>query len=135
MTIYKCPANLFSKTIIARGRDYFKKGMVGELYNINSNIYAVVNNYKVQIGPSGLYCSCPYDDNCKHMYALKLKLEAEGEPDDLMLELGNLEREELLLILCKIIDCCVPKTIKILEIINDPSMNVDTDTDSYDSDD
>ena len=78
--------DLFSKTIISRGYDYYKDGAVVEFYENENILSAVVEgseDYEVSIElnngePEYMYCSCPYaadDKNCKHMAAVLFEWE------------------------------------------------------------
>lgn len=88
--------NFFSKTILKRGREYFRQGLVNELDYDERGISAVVSgsyDYDVQIVFNGrrieyLSCDCPYaeeENNCKHMaavlYAWEKDLKAPFHPE------------------------------------------------------
>jgi len=76
--------NNFREQIIDRGIDYYNRNLVNELNVINNDVYAKVNGYNVYIKPDSYYCSCPcyeYRENCKHLYALLLKIEDLMEED------------------------------------------------------
>lgn len=76
--------NMFESQIISRGREYFKNDEVirclktdeGYISKVNGN-YG--NEYTVKIEESGdkleMYCTCPYQDNCKHEYATLLAID------------------------------------------------------------
>jgi uncharacterized Zn finger protein len=127
---YYLTRSSFTGIIRQRGEDYYESGLVGELYNTNSNIYAYVNNYIVMIGPENAYCSCPYDDNCKHMYALLLKIKEDGEPPDLMISIKRLDKNALEELLSRIIDECTTYSLKALRILEHPNIDDPYDTDS-----
>lgn len=78
--------DLFSKTILSRGYDYYKDDAVVEFYEDENILSAVVEgseDYEVSIelnngDPEYMYCSCPYaadDNNCKHMAAVLFEWE------------------------------------------------------------
>lgn len=101
---------LVSDKIFHRGLEYFKEGMVRDIYSIKNTIEAYVEGsgyrpYKVQIefdqsGIKGMpCCSCPYvedfDDICKHIIAVLLTILKKPE---------NLETKEKLSELLKNLD-------------------------------
>ena len=70
--------NIFRNIIIDRGIDYYNRDLVSGIINDNGIIYAKVNSYNVHIGQNICRCSCPcyvYRENCKHIYALLLKIQ------------------------------------------------------------
>lgn len=78
----------FAPHILARGVKYFEEGRVGRLQRSGTIYNAAVMgtvNYEVRIALKekqieSLFCSCPYaqkGENCKHMAAVLLALEAE----------------------------------------------------------
>ena len=128
MTKYAINKKVFSKITKERGEKYYKQGLVGDLFNVNSNIYSNINNYLTILGPEIIYCSCPCDDYCKHLYSLLLKINNEDVPENLINRLHQEKtKNELINILLKIVDKCTTKTIKILQIINNPDEEVSTD--------
>jgi uncharacterized Zn finger protein len=69
--------NDFSEKIIERGITYYEQGLVEILTKIDGVICSKVNGYDVHIGIGTYGCSCPcyaYQENCKHLYALLLKI-------------------------------------------------------------
>jgi hypothetical protein len=71
--------NNFSDIIIQRGIEYYEQDLVGDMANVNGIIYAKVNGYDVHVGMDRYGCSCPcyaFRENCKHLYALLLKIRA-----------------------------------------------------------
>lgn len=69
----------FSKTIITRGEEYYNEGKVLSCFKDGNKYYANVDGssykpYQVTIeidkkGEPFFECDCPYENNCKHIYA------------------------------------------------------------------
>lgn len=82
----------FEARILARGSDYYERGLVSELSVDDNSVDAVVfgsEPYDVHIELHNgcveeMYCDCPYaeENNCKHMAAVLYALESDrqGEP-------------------------------------------------------
>ena len=123
MSKYAIDKSCFDKIIKKRGLEYYNDGMVSEMYNFDSDIYAKINGYTVIIGQKIAYCSCPYNeynDTCKHLYALLLKIKNKEIPDDLMNKINKMNKKDFRKILRMIIDKNTIKSIRILRTINDP---------------
>ena len=133
MPKYSVTEKSFDKIIKERGKEYYDSDMVGELYNISSNIYSKINGYLTIIGPKCIYCSCPYNDYCKHMYALLLKIKNENIPPDLMDNIKKMKKNELINLLEKIIDKSVYKSLIIPKILSNPDNNIFSESDNSDS--
>lgn len=74
----------FSYIIKERGIDYYRQGLVTDLCISNNTFTAKVNNYDTHISFASYNCSCPCfanRENCKHLYALYLKIEDVLEAD------------------------------------------------------
>jgi hypothetical protein len=106
----------FTKVIRVRGIEYYKNDMVSEISNIYGYYYAHINDYDVYIKSnedtkSGKFmhiiltdvadygCSCPCNFNCKHLYALLLKIR---EINKMNQEFQNMEKKKLCNILTKL---------------------------------
>lgn len=64
----------FQDVILERGYDYYKRGAVEITHSDNEFIDASIKEYSLRIRFSGddiksMYCSCPYEGNCKHLAA------------------------------------------------------------------
>lgn len=82
---YKC---LFTPQIIFRGRDYFMKGKVAELYKdqdtesymakVEGSDYGVSYDVQIILEDSNvkMSCTCPCIENCKHEYATLMAIDA-----------------------------------------------------------
>ena len=102
------------------------------------NIYAQINQYVTIIGPKSLYCSCAYYAcycECKHQYALLLKINENGIPNDLMDNVNKMNKNDLVKMIIKIIDKCTLKSLNILKILDDPNKDKYSETNDDDDDD
>ena len=82
---YKC---MFTPQIIFRGRDYFTKGKVAELYKdqdtesymakVEGSDYGVSYDVQIILEDSNvkMSCTCPCIENCKHEYATLMAIDA-----------------------------------------------------------
>lgn len=137
MLKYAIEEDMFDEVIMDRGQEYYDNGLFGDIYNINSTIYADVNDYTVIIGPNKSYCSCPCNFNCKHLYALLLRIKNWGIPEDLLDTLRTLNKKELVQLIEKIIRRYADDSLNILKIlsyqdntVSDSDSAIDTDTTS-----
>uniref|UniRef100_A0A6C0CAJ6 SWIM-type domain-containing protein n=1 Tax=viral metagenome TaxID=1070528 RepID=A0A6C0CAJ6_9ZZZZ len=106
----------FTKIIRIRGTEYYKSDMVSEVTNIYGYYYACINEYDVYMKSieettSGKFmrtilgdvadygCSCPCNFNCKHLYALLLKIQ---EIKKMEQEFQSMEKKQLCNILTKL---------------------------------
>lgn len=74
----------FTSTIMDRGEDYYYQGKVLNIYKSNNRYFAKVRGsndriYNIEIeviNNEHAYfdCSCPYDNNCKHEYAVLMAI-------------------------------------------------------------
>ncbi len=89
--------SLFDKNMIARGITYFNKGIVDNLKKDGKFYYSTlknIDNYhiKIQLNDNNdiksMYCDCPYEGNCKHEYAVLLKIKEKNYKEH-MEELNN----------------------------------------------
>jgi len=107
----------FTKIIRTRGMEYYKNDMVSEITNAYGYYYARINDYDVYMKSnedtsSNKYmrailddetvdygCTCPCNFNCKHLYALLLKIR---EIDRMDIKFQNMEKKQLCKILTKL---------------------------------
>lgn len=75
--------SVFDKNMIVRGIAYFNKGIVDNLKIDNNTYYSTlknIDNYHIKIelndknNIKSMHCDCPYEGNCKHEYAVILKI-------------------------------------------------------------
>jgi len=116
----------FVDKIKCRGEVYYEENRVSDLYNMDSNIYAMVDSYSVMLGQTDCYCTCQQtitcdcpDCNyyCAHLYALLLKLRQEYIPTDIKSHIRSLTKEELIDLVENIIDKNISKPMEILRLI------------------
>jgi uncharacterized protein YqgQ len=78
---------LFDKNMIVRGINYFNNGVVDNLIKDGNNYYSTlknIDNYHIKININekndiiSMNCDCPYEGNCKHEYAVLLKIKEEN---------------------------------------------------------
>lgn len=79
--------NLFDKNMISRGINYFNNGIIDNLKKEEYNYYSTlknIDNYHIRINLNekneivSMNCDCPYEGNCKHEYAVILKIKEEN---------------------------------------------------------
>lgn len=89
LSLNKHLSNLFDKSVLIRGKNYFLSNLVKNLEIKENIVKAIVHGsrkYKVKIEfkdkyePVKMFCSCPYfeRDNCKHLAAFFFELEKVG---------------------------------------------------------
>lgn len=75
--------DLFDRNMIVRGINYFNKGIIDNLKENNNIYYSTlknIDNYHIRIELNdnneikSMHCDCPYEGNCKHEYAVILKI-------------------------------------------------------------
>ena len=88
---------LFDKNMIVRGINYFNKGVIDNLICNKNYYYSTlknIDNYHIKIELDGnnniknMSCDCPYEGNCKHEYAVLLKIKEENYRQ----QINNLEK-------------------------------------------
>ena len=93
--------NLFDKNMIVRGINYFNKGIIDNLIKDENTYYSTlknIDNYhiKVELNENNeiktMHCDCPYEGNCKHEYAVILKIKENNYKNNINL---NMEKEKL----------------------------------------
>lgn len=93
--------NLFDKNMITRGIAYFNKGIVDNLIENNNIYYSTlknIDNYHIRIELNdnneikSMHCDCPYEGNCKHEYAVILKIKEKNYKNNLN-KVNNEEKE------------------------------------------
>ena len=74
---------IFNKEIMSRGKDYYENGRVLFLEKVEDKYYSVVGGqglyvviikYNPEKKTMEVYCSCPCDFRCKHIYAVILAI-------------------------------------------------------------
>lgn len=102
--ILKDFSNLFTQLIKDRGEDYYNNGHVYNLQKTGDNYYAKVegshgNFYSVSIEISDeenfIHCDCPYEDACKHMYAVLLAIEDHKYSEGILKEVIQEQKSSL----------------------------------------
>ena len=85
----------FEPHILARGEDYYERGLVGEIVETDRGYKATVHgteDYTVEIDTDGdyvshMHCDCPYaegGENCKHMAAVLIAIDIEEGVDNII---------------------------------------------------
>lgn len=92
INIYSEDVNsLFDKNMIARGINYFNNGVIDNLKEDGKKYYSTlknIDNYHIKIELNdnneikSMYCDCPYEGNCKHEYAVILKIKEKNYKDN-----------------------------------------------------
>lgn len=94
--------NLFDKNMIVRGINYFNNGVIDNLKESNNVYYSTlknIDNYHIKIELNDkneiktMHCDCPYEGNCKHEYAVILKIKEKNYKNNI--ELEKLDKDEL----------------------------------------
>ena len=87
--------------MIVRGINYFNKGIIDNLIKDENTYYSTlknIDNYhiKVELNENNeiktMHCDCPYEGNCKHEYAVILKIKENNYKNNINL---NMEKEKL----------------------------------------
>lgn len=90
--------NLFDKNMIVRGINYFNNGVIDNLKENNNIYYSTlknIDNYHIKIGLNdnneikSMHCDCPYEGNCKHEYAVILKIKEKNYKTNIEIEKSN----------------------------------------------
>lgn len=93
--------NLFDKNMIVRGINYFNKGIIDNLIKDNNTYYSTlknIDNYHIKVELTennqikAMHCDCPYEGNCKHEYAVILKIKEENYKKNIN---STVEKEKL----------------------------------------
>ncbi len=91
--------NLFDKNMILRGINYFNNGVVDNIKRDGYNYYSTlknIDNYHIKININekneivSMNCDCPYEGNCKHEYAVLLKIKEENYKKNI----NNIQKDE-----------------------------------------
>lgn len=88
--------NDFDKKIIEKGKEYFENDEIGNLYLLDENTIASVNEYTVTIGKNNSNCTCPCDFNCKHMAGVLMKIKTNPAIINISKELQNYDLKKLI---------------------------------------
>lgn len=90
--------SLFDKNMIVRGINYFNNGVVDNLKEDNNIYYSTlknIDNYHIKIELNdnneikSMHCDCPYEGNCKHEYAVILKIKERNYKSNIAKEKSN----------------------------------------------
>jgi len=103
--------DIYNEMVQERGKEYFLKNMVKYCVKRGNTLHGTVygsDNYitKVDLKTNTGICTCPYQYNCKHAYAL-LESYKNGKyvnGDELFFNLSKLDKEEILKIFEDIIE-------------------------------
>lgn len=89
---------LFDKNMIVRGINYFNNGVIDNLKEDNNIYYSTlknIDNYHIKIELNdnneikSMHCDCPYEGNCKHEYAVILKIKEKNYKNNIESKKSN----------------------------------------------